>query len=423
MTDPTETQRLEFNVRLYPWYAAVFNAYFWMPVFFLYFGEHLSLENVLKLEAIYYASVVVMELPSGYFSDTVGRRATLLLASVFLIIGYVLFFVGSTFPVFAAAQIFLAAGLAFNSGTDTSFHFDSLAALGREADFGAREAIAARNSFLAGAVAAVLGGAVAALELRFAYAFSAAGAVALLLMVWRFTEPGGADQEPMTSRAFGRQLVSCVRYLRVGSLRWLFVFAVCMTVLNHIPYEFYQPYLQLLAGEANLGGQAAPLTSGLHMGLTMLAASWFAARSVRLRDRIGIGPALLTSMGLQLVIITAMGIALHPIVAVLVLLRSAPRALMAAPLNAAIAPRIHRSHRATYFSIQSLAGRLSFSSVLVLLSMLAGAGSIDRWLPISRMLTWTAILGGAAIILLVVTLGALRPAGAAGRPADEVADK
>ena len=414
MADPATTRALERNIRLYPWYAAIFNAYFWMPVFFLYFGKHLSLEDVLKLEAVYYMGVVLLEVPSGYLSDTVGRRVTLLLAAVFLMVAYVLFIMGSTFAILAIAQVFLAAGLAFNSGTDTSFHFDSLAALGKEAEFGAREAVASRNSFLAGAIAAVAGGAVAVLDLRLAYALSAVGAVAMLVMVWRFTEPVepaepvDPDHEPTTSRGFVRQLASCALYMRQGSLRWLFVFALCMTVLNHIPYEFYQPYLSLLVADTRLTGEAAPMVSGLHMGITMLAASWFAARSIRLRDRIGVGPTLLTSMGLQIVIIAAMGIALHPIIAVIVLLRSAPRAIMAAPLNAAIAPKVHRRHRATYLSLQSLAGRLSFSGVLVLLSMLAGDGSIDRWLPISRMLTWTAILGCASFAVLAITLGAIR---------------
>ena len=39
----------------------------------------------------------------------------------------------------AIAQVLLAAGFAFNSGTDTSFHFDSLVAVGREDEFADRE--------------------------------------------------------------------------------------------------------------------------------------------------------------------------------------------------------------------------------------------------------------------------------------------
>ncbi len=141
MTDSDSPERLQRNVELYPWYVGFFNAFFWMPVFFLFFNEHVSLSEVLQLEAVYYAAVVALEVPSGYFSDKVGRRPTLIISSTALLAAYVLFFFGSTFIVFAAAQALLAMGIAFNSGTDASFHYDSLVALGREDEFDQREAI------------------------------------------------------------------------------------------------------------------------------------------------------------------------------------------------------------------------------------------------------------------------------------------
>jgi MFS family permease len=109
---------LQRKVSLYPLYQFLFNTFFWMPVFFLYFSAHLPLGRVLQLEAIYYAAVVGLEVPSGYLSDTVGRRATLLISTSALAASYLLFFIGPgldgrAFEVFIAAQIFLAAGISF----------------------------------------------------------------------------------------------------------------------------------------------------------------------------------------------------------------------------------------------------------------------------------------------------------------------
>ena len=67
------------NARPYPWYALTSNAYFWTPMFVLYFLEHMSLADVLRLEAIDDIAVVVLEVPSGYFSDRIGRQPTLLI--------------------------------------------------------------------------------------------------------------------------------------------------------------------------------------------------------------------------------------------------------------------------------------------------------------------------------------------------------
>lgn len=77
------------------------------------------------------------------------------------------------------------------------------------------------------------------------------------------------------------------------------------------------------------------MIAGVHMALVMFIASFVAGWSVRLRDRLGLGGALLTATALQTIIIAVMGFVLHPLVLVLVLLRSVPRALMTAPVNAA----------------------------------------------------------------------------------------
>ena len=66
---------------------------------------------------------------------------------------------------------------------------------------------------------------------------------------------------------------------------------------------------------------------------------------------------------------------------------------MAAPLNAAVVPRLESAHRATYLSIQSLLGRLAFSGALVTLSVYAGQEA--NWAVLSHTLT---LCGGFALV-------------------------
>jgi len=397
------------NVRLYPWYTALFNALFWMPVFFLFFGAYLTLDRVLQLEAIYYGAVVLLEVPSGYFSDRVGRRATLLVSAASLVAAYGLFFAGGGFAAFAIAQALLAAGIAFNSGTDTALHFDSLAALGRADEYAWREARAARALFVAGALAAVAGGAVGVVQLRYAYGLSLLAALGTLAIVLAFREPrsDASDGSRAAAAGFLAQVRACLAYLRQPALAWLFGFAVLMIVLMHLPYEFYQPYLELLWGRG-MSGLPVPLLAGLHMAAAMMVGAWVAGRSVRVRDRWGTAGALLASGVINVAIIAAMGAALHPAIALLTVLRSVPRALSTAPLNAAVTPRIARSQRATYLSIQSLAGRLAFSVTLIALSWIAGSGAATDWPALARMLWASAVVG-------VVGLGVLGVAARRGR--------
>jgi len=396
------------NVRLYPLYQVFFNAYFWLPVFFLYFSEQLSLRRVLQLEAIYYVTVVVVEVPSGYFSDTFGRRRTLLVAAAALVVAYSLFFFGQVFAVFALAQVFLAIGLAFNSGTDTALHFDSLCGIDRAGEYADREASVHRLALLGGAVAALVGGLAAAWHLRIAYGLSLLAALAALVTVWLMVEPPHQvvpGEETVARRGFARQLAACVGHLRDGTLAWLLGFAILMIVINHVPYELYQPYLDLLLSTraVDLPGRGTPLVTGVITALTMLIASWATARSIRLRDRIGLGATLLLCTTIQVVIMAAMGLVLHEVVLILILLRSVSSAIMQPPMRAAITPRLPQSLRATYLSIQSLAGRLAFAGTLWLLSTGTEPGAAADWPRLSSMSRTCAVFGFAGFFVLAAT--------------------
>jgi MFS family permease len=98
--------QLNRSLKSYSWYIVFTRAYFWTPLFVLYFSTVVTLKQIFLLEAIYYASVFFLEVPSGYFSDYFGRKRTLLISTACLTISYLLFFRGGSFSIFAAAQVF-----------------------------------------------------------------------------------------------------------------------------------------------------------------------------------------------------------------------------------------------------------------------------------------------------------------------------
>jgi len=380
------------NAALYPWYISLFGLMAWLPIFFLYFSEHLTLAQVLRLEAIYYAAVVLFEVPSGYFSDVVGRRPTLLISAASMSLAYLLFLIGGGFWLFLLAQVLIAVGFAFKSGTDTSFHFDSLASLNQAEEYGPREAVAGRNGMIASALAVFIGGALGLIDLRLAYALSLVGMLGALWVVLQFEEPaidpGHKAPNPLA------QLTACIGYARRPQLFWLFAFIILMTILDHVPYEFYQPYLDLLGREGNaLFSGRTPLIAGIVMGISTLLGAWVAGSSIWIRKRIGLGATMLLATAIQTVVITMMGSVLSAFVVPLIMLRTVPMALSTAPMNAAIAPQVPQAQRATYFSMQSLAGRLAFSLTLLLLSIAAAGGSVEEWSTLAWMLRACALLG------------------------------
>jgi MFS family permease len=334
-----------------------------------------------------------------------GRKRTLIAASLFLCAAYILFLQANSFNMFAIAQMLLAAGIAFNSGTDTSFLLETTQALGVQDEYGAREANATRFNFLGTAVAAVLGGLAAIPDFRGAYVLSFVGAVGLLAITIRFTEPLPANPSSKTPRVgFIKQIVSCVGLLRNIRLLWLSVFAVFMIVMNHIPYEFYQPFVKELAREYEIM-KATPFLTSLHLALTMVVAAWIASKSIQIRDRIGTGATLISAAGLQLAMVAVMYFFVNIPAAIATLLRSCPRALMTAPLNAAVAPNVPTSMRATFLSLQSLFGRLGFASTLAFFAYAVGG---DEWASITNMLQWGMWMGIVGLAALIMTSPVVR---------------
>ena len=393
---------LRRNLKLYPWYVGLFHAYFWLPIYFLFFNSKLELSEVLYLASIYFVSVVVIEVPSGWFSDQFGRRKTLITASVFLCLAYTLFLFANSFEAFAVAQIFLAGGIAFNSGTDTSFLLESTLALNEPDTYPQLEAKAVKYGFLGTAAAGILGGLAAIPDYRGAYALSLAGGIGLLLITIRFTEPSRTRDANRVG--FFTQVITCLGLFRNVRLLWLSVFAVFMIVINHIPYEFYQPYLRELATQYKIA-KSTPLLTSVHLTLTMIVASLIASRSIRIREKIGEGATFLSAAVLQVAMMAIMHFFVSIPAAIATLLRSCPRALMTAPLNAAVAPSVPASKRATFLSLQSLFGRLGFS---ITLALFGAAAEGKEWVAITKMLGWGMWLGIGGCIVLLITISALR---------------
>ena len=403
----TEAHRADAarNARLYPLYTAAARFHCSAAVFYLFLSEHLTLERLLQLEAIYYVAYVLLEVPSGYFSDRVGRRVTLLVSATATALGFACYAVGSGFAIFAVGQALIAVGWTFRSGTDTTLHYDSLAASGLSREYAQREAIAQRNALAAAAGAALVGGVVGAFWLRGAYVVTAIVSLVPIALVFSMREvPRGVDDS--VALPFAQQLALCASFMRRGALAWLFGFYVVMYAIEHVPYMFIQPYLSTLLGDA----QGTPLAIGVHTGIAALLASVGAARSVRLRDRLGARTTLLLAMALQTALIGLMAALVHPLIAVLLLARNLAPEVSTVLLNTEITPRIPRGQRATYLSLQGLVGRLLFSGLLLSLSAAAGGSDPKNPAVIGTMLAVCLGFAATGLVALLATRRALAPA-------------
>jgi MFS family permease len=401
---------LQLNIGLYPWFRAASDGHAWIAVFFLYMSQSLPLDQVIELSAVYYLSVFLLEVPSGYFSDRIGRRRTLLIAAAAFIASHVCFIVGAGFWWFAAGQFLLAMGMAMQSGTDTAFHYDSLKALGRETEYAQLEAKAEQWGLIMLAIATLSGGLLGMIDLRLAYVFSLISASAMALLAWRFMEPVHADESVAIPQSFTRVVWGCCLRLRDPVLGWVFAVVIVLYAMAHIVYEFYQPYITLLQLPLLEASAYAPLISGVVISVSMFGGAIGARASIGWELKLGLVGVLSVAMLIQLGIVAVMAIAVSPAVLALVCLRNFPMSLVHAPVRAAIVPRIERHQRATYLSLQGLAERFFFALLLLLLASGLEPGAPIEESALMSILTATLWIGVACAILLFAFSGRIRRA-------------
>lgn len=226
--------------------AITTNALFILPVIVLFYQENgLSLRHIFLLQGAFALSAFFWEIPSGYFSDSFGRRKTLIIATVFGFLGYVTYLFSGSFIAFVVAEILLGAATSFVSGTDEALTYDILAELGEEKHY--RKAIGRQTfcRFSAEAAASVLGGMLALIHFRLAFAVTVALYGVACLIATSLMEP-----ERHTAREtqhLKKLWDTCTHTLiRNAPLRSIIVLHMVISTMTMILFWLTQPF-QMMA--------------------------------------------------------------------------------------------------------------------------------------------------------------------------------
>lgn len=408
----TQTSPTARNVALYPWFKFFQNLVFWQAIWFLFFQQELSGAEAILLYVIYDVGTTVMEVPSGYMSDRLGRRRTLIASAVVASAGAALIAFGDGFVIFACAQVLLGAGSAFASGTDNAFLYESLAADGREDETEAQETRSWQFSLIGLALSAITGGLMAQWGYGLAFAAGAAAQTACFFVALRFCEPPH-EESRLETAGLMVQARLFQNAMRLPVLVWLFVLSVLMYGFSHIPFVFGQPFIAEALRNIGLQGDA-PLVSGGVSAIMMLVSAVATLFALRLRKRFGLAVLLMLAFAIQVGLIVTLAVT-NSIFAIAVLfLRMVPNSLSRPFIIARMQPLLSDAGRATFLSVQSFAGRLLFAGSLLLASVQVSDRAAMAYDDIRLTLGW---YGAAGLLCLLALLLTVRAAGVqADRP-------
>lgn len=229
------------------WKLGVIKALRWfmlfMPTIVLFFQENgLSMKEVLLVQSIFSIAVIIFEIPSGFFSDVIGRKATVVLACIFSFLGFLIYAYAKGFATIALAEIVIALGSSFLSGTDSALLYDSLLEMGREGEYQKIEGRLIAIGNFSEAIASLIGGALALVSLRLPF-------VAMAILVF-FTIPIALTiREPARKKyeAHDNPVKEVARIVRFGLhehpvIKWLIIYAGFIAASTLTMVWFIQPY-------------------------------------------------------------------------------------------------------------------------------------------------------------------------------------
>jgi MFS family permease len=193
MARELDQAKISRNIKVYPYFGFFRNLMFVQAVWFLFFQHHLSAAEAILLYVVYDIGATALEVPSGYMSDLLGRRITLVLSALSGLTGTLCLAFGNSFEIFVVAQILMGAATAFASGTDSALLYESLSAVGRQKEVEREELKAWRFSFSALAISAVLGGFMTMLSFELPFFVTAVSFIGVLTLAFTFTEPPKSD--------------------------------------------------------------------------------------------------------------------------------------------------------------------------------------------------------------------------------------
>jgi len=133
--------RIQRNLLLIDIYTICRNMHFWAPVLLLYYRDQIGIgfKELMIGEAVFSATIMLLDVPTGWLSDIWKRKHTQAVGLLFAILGYSCLMLAESFSMVLLAQVLIGTFVSLCSGTDTAILYDSLLSVGREKEYLKRE--------------------------------------------------------------------------------------------------------------------------------------------------------------------------------------------------------------------------------------------------------------------------------------------
>jgi MFS family permease len=237
-------EQVRLNVPKLYFIKAVRSFMLMLPVIVLFFKENgLDMKEIFLLQALFSLTVIILEIPTGYFSDTFGRKLSILIGGSIATLGWIVYALAYGFWQFLVAETILGFGLSFVSGADSAMLYDTLLELSREFEYQKVEGRGLAIGVASEGLSSIIGGLLALISLRFPLYWDAA--VSFLIIPIALTLTKTQRRKKTTEKKSLKNMLALTKYYLHdhASVKWLIFYSAFVSTSTMVMFWFTQPYL------------------------------------------------------------------------------------------------------------------------------------------------------------------------------------
>ena len=218
-----------------------------IPIIILFFQENgLNMTEILTIQAVFSISVILLEIPSGYFADILGRKQSMLIGVILGFFGLLMYSFSQGFWGFLFSELILGLGVSFISGSDSALIYDTLIELKKENNYKEIEGKYSAIGNLSEGVASIIGGFLALISLRtpiYVETIIIFFAIPLTMLI---VEPKRNKLD--ISKGNFKAILGIVKYALHDhkKIKWLIIYSSIIGASTLTMVWFIQPYFQLV---------------------------------------------------------------------------------------------------------------------------------------------------------------------------------
>lgn len=364
------------NIRLFKIFNFLIGFSLFAPLAIIYFsrvsGSYALGASIFGITML---ASAILEVPTGIWSDRVGRRGTIILGSWARVLAFILYAVGLSYWWLVAGAILEGLSRALYSGNNNAFLHDTLEDDGLVSEYDEHLGKTSSTEQLALGLSAGIGSIIASLSFSWLLWFSVTAQVAMLIVSYQFVEPRSRTKVESNIYAHLKEAVKL--FVSNKKLRLLSLTSIINFSFAELAYQFRAAFISTVW----------PLWAvGFANTIANFGATWsFYMSSKIIRKYKAINILLMRSIYGKIIGLIAFGI---PTVLSPFLTFSTSFLYGAAEVaeNTLLQKEFSEHQRATMSSLNALGGSIGF----FIMSMVLG-GLADLMGPAKALFTTTAI--------------------------------